>query len=337
MITSNSLPSPLQRLHGQGFKPSVKRAIPFLSLYRTAASEEAQAALESPRETVRLEKDGQSVTLTSVDSADVLASVVEGQAKLSGLAKMRPQDQENLLRSLKPHTPESRIENLKRVADNFIAPGEWMGQLAQLQARPNADLVDERTEGLNGRIPKYEELAQLDSEAESLDIDFGYLTDGCYARGHLKCDVLRQDGINRQKLFVEGPLTVRNGKVGMDGTRRDQHWSYHTAPLVMVENDQGQVEPRIWDKTLAKFRGDSMAWYTPQDWVESFDSGADMKIRVTDDSEYVPDRWLQGSFEKNLREAKADVETHNLLAQAERFKLETIGPMMARMQHGKTQ
>lgn len=54
-------------------------------------------------------------------------------------------------------------------------------------------------------------------------------------------------------------------------------------------------------------------------------------MKVTDDTTYVPDRWRQGSFETNVADAKKDVEINNLLAQADRFKTETIGPMMDRL------
>ena len=246
MIQPGSSKLPLSRLQEQGFQPSVRRAVPFVPLYRKASSEDAQQALDDGRDGVRLQKDSHSVTVASSDSAEVLATAMETDPRLdlSGLAKMKGVDQENALKGLKNQTPEKKARYLQMMADNFIAPGDWMGQLAQLQARENVTLFNERTGGLNGRIPTNSELKTLDQKGADHGIDYGYLTDGCYARGHLKCDTLRSEGVNRQKIFVEGSLTVKDGAVTVDGKRTDQHWSYHTAPLVLVEAESGAVDPK---------------------------------------------------------------------------------------------
>jgi hypothetical protein len=303
----------------------VRRSIPFLRLYRKATVEEAEQAFRSGRTSpVRAEFQAAKISLQSLEAAEVLASVPADEVSLSGLEQLEREQREACLLGLRDHSVSSRQENLKRMAQNTISSGDWAHQLAQLQHRDSLQLLNKRSDGLNGRIPDAAELESLSEELDETRIDFGFLKDGCYARGHLLCGVLREHGINSAKVFVEGDLGIEKAKtvVTADGLeKKTQHWKFHTAPLLMVEEAEGQpAKPRIWDPTMAKFEERSTAFYAPTDWLARFDQGGDIKFTIHDDTRYLPNEFWSNSFEENLETSKRVIRGNNISAAFERSK-----------------
>ncbi len=154
--------------------------------------------------------------------------------------------------------------------------------------------VDDLSE-LNGRLPSPAELSKLTAAFyDSSRIPFEYIQDGCYARAHLMCESLRQQGINHSKVFVFGSLGAKNDV-------QQARWWYHVAPMVFVQDpDSGAVDARVLDPALSR-EPMSVA-----DWVQAVNRGDSVRLDLTRASQYTP-RERSGiplSFEQNLGPAQ---------------------------------
>lgn len=73
------------------------------------------------------------------------------------------------------------------------------------------------------------------------DIPWEYKTDGCYARAHLLARRFEEQGIHVDKVWIRGDLSV---------PEEDIAWSFHVAPVVYVEDENGKVERMVIDPSL---------------------------------------------------------------------------------------
>jgi len=131
---------------------------------------------------------------------------------------------------------------------------------------------------LNGRLATETELtAMIESLQEESRIPFGYITDGCYARAHLMDESFRQHGINYAKMFVRGDLAAQNQDM-------QARWWYHVAPLVFVDDGQGNPEAKIIDPGFSDKPMD------PTAWVEAMTQGPSIQVDLVDPEQYYPRR-----------------------------------------------
>lgn len=74
-------------------------------------------------------------------------------------------------------------------------------------------------------------------------LTFQFATDGCNARAHKMKQILNANGYNCQKHYIFGDLIASSGSCCVA-------WIYHTAPLVLVRNNNDVIEERILDPSL---------------------------------------------------------------------------------------
>ncbi len=330
-------PNPLQTLSSRGFTVQSLSRLPLVRLYRTSEPDHALEELDSDRpEAVRVQRHGDSVVLEDRTAAESFVRATEYEdTPLDGLAALSPEKQTEALHGLTAMEPKAASDNLVRMAQNQTLPGDLAFQLAQLATQGEADVYIQRKPQLEGRIPDYEELKELTVRAGGLDIDFDYLREGCHARSHLLSELLEDEGINVSKLFVEGPLVVKNGARKVDGaevTPEDVDWNFHTAPMVMVENEYGQIEPQVWDPSLAAHLEQEEAWFTPAEWCSNFYEQGDLKISVLDKSFFHTGQRVPESEEKTNQKARAMVEDCNDLSELEKYSAETVAPLIAEVE-----
>ena len=334
-------PNPLQTLSSRGFKVQSLTRLPLLRVYRDSDPREALEELDSDRpEAVRVERHGEAVFLEDRTAADSFVKATEdATTPLEGLAALSPEKQTEALHGLKSMNAEAASDNLVRMAENQTYPGDLAYQLAQLVTRGEADVYIQQAPDLEGRIPDSLELTGLTIRARELGIDFDYLREGCHARSHLLCEFLEDEGINVSKLFIEGPLTVKGGARKVDGAEvswENVDWNFHTAPLVMVENEYGKVEPQVWDPSLAKHLGREEAWFTPGEWCCHFYSEGDLQISVLDKSFLHTGQRVPESEETTNEKAKAMVEECNDLSELEKYTADTVAPLLADVENASS-
>lgn len=94
-------------------------------------------------------------------------------------------------------------------------------------------------------------LSQAQAEAVFQDmagqrhIPFAYAIDGCYARAHEMARLMREQGIECQKVWNYGNLTVTGTPVG------DVQWGYHVAPIINVRGNDGKVQEMVIDPSMS--------------------------------------------------------------------------------------
>lgn len=170
---------------------------------------------------------------------------------------------------------------------NFDPPkGPPSVDIKNVQAQLTKELPDVKVDylhtdkfgALNGRLATAEELGlMIESLKEESKIPFGYITDGCYARAHLMDESFRQHGINYAKMFVRGDLAAKNDHM-------EARWWYHVAPLVFMDDGQGNpvakiIDPGFSDKPL-----------DPDDWVKAMNQGPSIQVDLVDPEQYYPRR-----------------------------------------------
>lgn len=145
---------------------------------------------------------------------------------------------------------------------------------------------------LNGRLATNQELtAMIESLKDESDIPFGYIKDGCYARAHLMDESFRQHGINFAKMFVRGDLAAKNEHMAA-------RWWYHVAPLVFVDDGQGNPEAKIIDP------GFSDKPLDPEEWVKAMNQGPSIEVDLVAPEQYYPRRFRKpDTFSESLSPA----------------------------------
>jgi glutaminase-like protein len=152
---------------------------------------------------------------------------------------------------------------------------------------------------LNGRLATSKELtAMIESFQDESNIPFGYITDGCYARAHLMDESFRQHGMNFAKMFVRGDLSAANEHM-------EARWWYHVAPLVFVDDGQGNPEAKIIDPGFSDKPMD------PSEWVKAMNQGPSIKVDLVDPEQYYPRRMGKpDSFEESLPPAVSRMQVY---------------------------
>lgn len=152
---------------------------------------------------------------------------------------------------------------------------------------------------LNGRLATNQELtAMIESFRDESNIPFGYIKDGCYARAHLMDESFRQHGINFAKMFVRGDLAAKNQHM-------EARWWYHVAPLVFVDDGQGNPEAKIIDPGFSDKPMD------PSEWVKAMNQGPSIKVDLVDPEQYYPRRMGKpDSFKESLPPAVTRMQSY---------------------------
>lgn len=103
----------------------------------------------------------------------------------------------------------------------------------------------------------------LDKESH---IPFDYPPDCCYSRAHEMCRIMAQNGVecNKYWLYAKNFRTAdqidlipkdKDGNAisfpNRKGNSRPIGWDYHVAPLIKVTKEDGSVEERVVDPSLA--------------------------------------------------------------------------------------
>lgn len=131
---------------------------------------------------------------------------------------------------------------------------------------------------LNGRLASEAELtAMIESFRDESGIPFGYIKDGCYARAHMMDESFRQHGLNYAKMFVRGDLSAKNDHMSA-------RWWYHVAPLVFMDDGEGNPVPKIIDP------GFSSKPMNPEEWVKAMNQGPSIQVDLVDPEQYYPRR-----------------------------------------------
>ncbi len=187
-----------------------------------------------------------------------------------------------------------------------------LGPLAQCQN-------DWDIQGLNGEIPTLSQLQEAFAKIKTdKSVPWEYLVDGCYARAHVTCEKLLDQGINCAKEYVIiGGADPNNPFVPFPDYRlraenkfTQGEWWYHVAPLVFAKDEKtGQVEGYIVDLAVNNQHPIKAA-----DWIKSCWDG---KFPIQFDTTYAdiydpPEQSSQGEpaefdrerFDKFLPEAR---------------------------------
>lgn len=152
---------------------------------------------------------------------------------------------------------------------------------------------------LNGRLATVTELtAMMESFKDESGIPFGYIKDGCYARAHLMDESFRQHGINFAKMFVRGDLAAKNEHM-------TAHWWYHVAPLVFVDDGNGNPVAKIIDPGFSEKPLD------PEAWVKAMNRGSSIEVDLVDPEQYYPREYSKPeTFSESLPPAVGRMQSY---------------------------
>ena len=144
--------------------------------------------------------------------------------------------------------------------DNYIASGGSVTPL-KLKAPPKCAV----TPCPSGALTEKEAQGIFDELRRNAKLPFNYPVDCCFSRAHAMCRIMESKGITCRKFWLfsgNWPVspdlrpTNKAGKPIMfpddSGTRQPIIWMYHVAPIVKVVKNDGTVEDRIIDPSLAR-------------------------------------------------------------------------------------
>lgn len=156
--------------------------------------------------------------------------------------------------------------NLKSVVSNFNDLIYVIENLNHSQIKFHQDCIENKTNSKNARklgkiysasndettevtVIREAELMDLFNEISSNeDIPFQYHLDGCYLRSHEISRLLEKKGIITGKAFIEGNLMI------ISSIFKKVEWTYHTAPIVLVEKEGKEIpyiiDPSLFDKPV---------------------------------------------------------------------------------------
>ena len=139
------------------------------------------------------------------------------------------------------------------------------------------------------------------------EIPFNYIKDGCAARAHLVCGILRKEGVAGAKIFADS--SSGSGAFRAHGELMVGDWPWHVAPLIYVREERtGKVDVRVLDLGLSRKP------LPVAEWLGLFRNGATVTVDLTNDAQYSPRKDAgenKETFEANLpnaRAAAADME-----------------------------
>lgn len=112
-------------------------------------------------------------------------------------------------------------------------------------------------QGLDGEIPSLSKLQEsFDKIKTDKSVPWEYIIDGCYARAHVTCEKLLDEGLNCGKMYVmigdvnpnDPSSPFPDYRLKAENKFMKGEWWYHVAPLVFAKDDKtGQVEGYILD------------------------------------------------------------------------------------------
>lgn len=130
----------------------------------------------------------------------------------------------------------SRLINPEAVPDNACREGDaWYRDDSFAFSREVLAQNSPKTIDLEMATRLFNEARQMD------DIAWDYKSDGCYARAHLMARRFEQQGIEVDKVWIKGDLSVPDAGI---------QWNFHVAPIVYVEDENGDVQRMVIDPSL---------------------------------------------------------------------------------------
>lgn len=94
------------------------------------------------------------------------------------------------------------------------------------------------------------EAIQIFDELAAMDLPFGYVEEGCYARAHLMCRALEEKGFEVEKAWLIEDRARHMRPAFPNNDAEAPYWAYHVAPSLPVQKPDGEVVKMIFDPSL---------------------------------------------------------------------------------------
>lgn len=176
-----------------------------------------------------------SIVTSMADSCDEEAIAPITRA-INGLRQQVADAQMVQLVEVTNNMLHSRLINPNAIPENTCRDGDtwYRGQSYDLSrdilANASPKTIDMQT------------ATRLFNQARAMDdISWNYKADGCYARAHLMARRFETQGIHVDKVWIKGDLRVPEASI---------QWNFHVAPIVYVEDENGNVEKMVIDPSL---------------------------------------------------------------------------------------
>jgi|GEM_PF-1045184 len=143
-------------------------------------------------------------------------------------------------------------------------------------------------------------------KAKKEDIPFDYPYDCCYARAHMMCHLIKEQGIPCGKVWNYAHDYPDGNSLRVDTPNAQQghvNWRYHVAPMVKVADDSGNVESMVIDPSIFDHP------VTEKEWKDiQHDAGSELK--QSDDKAFF--RQKDGTVypDDDLSETKKSLDGH---------------------------
>ena len=109
----------------------------------------------------------------------------------------------------------------------------------------------------------------------------------------------RQHGINFNKMFCRGDLSAKNDHM-------QARWWYHVAPLVFVDDGEGNATAKIIDPGFSDKPMD------PEAWVKAMNQGPSIEVDLVDPEQYYPRRARKpDTFSESLSPAVTRMQAYS--------------------------
>lgn len=144
----------------------------------------------------------------------------------------------------------------------------YNGQLLTVNAYEYRVKLERLNDSFTNSVLTEADVQRLFNEAKNMkDIPYGYKYDGCYARAHLLARRFEEKGIQTEKIWVKGKLSVPNS---------DVNWNFHVAPVVSIIDPITKavkkmvIDPSLADKAL-----------TPEEWLGKMNQNVVGRLHYT--------------------------------------------------------
>ncbi len=174
-------------------------------------------------------------------------------------------------------------------------------------------------QGLQGEVPTLSKLQEsFDRIKTDKSVPWEYLVDGCYARAHVTCEKLLDEGINCGKMYViigdahpnDPSAPFPDYRLKAENKFTQGEWWYHVAPLVFAKDEKtGQVDGYILDLAVNNKKPINAADWIKSCWSKDFPIQFDTThADVYDPPEQSPDgetqEFSRERFDKFLPESR---------------------------------
>lgn len=124
-------------------------------------------------------------------------------------------------------------------------------------------LPDEASWAKVGNILNQAEALKTFEDVKRLTgIPFCHVKDGCQYRAHEIAEYLHLNHVKVEKIWITGKVYPK----GIQYQSKPLKWDFHTAPVIFVTNEKGEVEKKVIDLTLSSDR-----LLTVQEWISKMD------------------------------------------------------------------